>query len=102
MQRTIFGTLTTNTQTEPMNIRNTGTTAEGAMVHVSGTFGAGTATVEFKAADGVWRALSNGAFTVAADKVVTVANNTEIRLSLTGSTGANIYWQIANMYLNTI
>ena len=65
-------------------------------LHLSGTFGSGTVTLEFYAEDSSWKAMSNASFTAAIDKDIPFPADTDLRLTTTGSTTPSIYWQISS------
>ena len=92
------GTLTTNTDSTTHKFKLApGALAQGVHFHCSGTFGSGTMTVKFYGTDGTWHDIANGAFTAAADKTFSVPNNTSLKVTLSGSSGASIYYQFSDM-----
>lgn len=62
-------------------------------VSVSGTFGSGTATVQWRGDDGTWRGLASAVFTTAADQVIDLPNktNTILRWNLAGATDPSVF-----------
>jgi hypothetical protein len=63
-------------------------------LHISGTFGGGTLTLEFMGANGSWIATTETWTTDSTVKVVTPSVNTTFRFSLGGSTSPSIYIEV--------
>ena len=63
-------------------------------LHLSGNFGGGTATLEFKDSSDTARAIANGAFSTATDKLVSLGFNTEVRVTLSGATSPSLIVEI--------
>jgi hypothetical protein len=93
----VSGTLTADGDSQALAPANQEHNVAGVFVHMSGGFGGGTATLYFKTIDNTWVALTNGAFTAAADKQVFVPNTTGVKITLSGSTTPTFYYQISNM-----
>ena len=62
-------------------------------LHADGTFGGGTLSWKFKAEDGQWRPLANGSQTTNHDLSIGTTGVMRIRPTLTGSSGASIYYE---------
>lgn len=63
-------------------------------LHLSGNFGGGTAQLEFKDTLGNTRSIANGSLTTASDKRVSTGFNTEVRITLSGSTSPALIYDI--------
>lgn len=63
-------------------------------LHLSGTFGGGTVTMNFMDAGGNWRAISEGGFTAACDKEIAFPTGTgrSIKGTLAGATTPSLVW----------
>ncbi len=60
-------------------------------VHLSGTFGSGTATVQFQGEDGTWRAIAGASYTTAADEIIALGRSQyNIRVNLASSTAPSL------------
>jgi hypothetical protein len=63
------------------------TTNDKVHVHLSGTFGGGTATLQFKDAAGTWTAITGAAYTAAADDIIQLGSSQyNLRINLASST----------------
>lgn len=83
----IVTTLTTNTSTSELSAHN------GAIwLHLSGTFGSGTATLEYKLpGTSTWVAYEGGAFTVGpVNRVVSAPAESPVRVTLSGATNPSL------------
>ena len=66
---------------------NSISTADKVHCHVSGTFGGGTAKVQFKDEGGTWRDIAGAAYTSAADELIELGSSQyDLRVNLAGST----------------
>lgn len=62
--------------------------------HAQGTWGSGTAVIQYLASDGTWRPIANSALTDNGDKLITLTQPAKVRVSLTGSSSPSIFWEI--------
>lgn len=70
------------------------------LFHASGSFGGGTLTIQFLAADDTWKSISNASFTSSTDNLVLLPPSTRIRVVLTGATAPDLYYQFDVLGLN--
>ena len=63
-------------------------------LHLSNDFGGGTATVQFKDVDGNIRSITNASFIAAVDKLISTGFNTDVRVTLVGSTSPDLDYNI--------
>lgn len=84
----VCGTLTTNGTSGVVNLTQ-------PFFRVSGTFGSGTATVQYKDPLGNWIALSSAAYTTASQLQSTYPRARQYRIVLTGSTSPSLAWEIS-------
>lgn len=63
-----------------------------AQLHLSGTFGGGTATAQFKDTNGNWRNIAVAAYTTDVDKLIDLPDRlvTDLRVNLTGATSPSL------------
>jgi hypothetical protein len=62
-------------------------TSQKVHVHLSGTFGSGTAKVQFKDEGGTWRDIAGASYTAAADELIELGKSQyDLRVNLSGST----------------
>lgn len=60
-------------------------------VHLSGTFGSGTAKVQFQGPDGTWRDIAGAAYTAAADEIIELGKSQyNIRVNLASATNPSL------------
>jgi hypothetical protein len=60
-------------------------------VHLSGTFGGGTAKVQFQGEDGTWRDIAGASYTAAADEIIELGRSQyNIRVNLASATGPSL------------
>ena len=64
-------------------------------VRVSGTFGSGTATVQYQDPQGNWVAVKSAAYTSADQLQTTWERARAVRIVLTGSTSPSLVWEIS-------
>lgn len=88
LHNVVAGTLTVNGVSGIVNLAQ-------PFFRVSGTFGAGTATVQYKDPLGSWVALSSAAYTTASQLQSTYPRARQYRIVLTGSTSPSLVWEIS-------
>lgn len=88
LHNVVCGTLTTNGTSGVVNLVQ-------PFFRVSGTFGSGTATVQYKDPLGNWVALSSAAYTTASQLQSTYPRARQYRIVLTGSTSPSLAWEIS-------
>lgn len=93
-QETLFGTLSADGNTSTILFTSRKDELSGFYVHLSGTFGGGTVSIQFMGADGQWHTFAGSGLTEASDKYFLCPNEKQIRLNLAGATGASIYYEL--------
>lgn len=69
---------------------------EGFQFHADGSFGGGTLTLSFLAADDTFHDLAEGIFTANADKDVRLLSPTTVKATLAGATAPTIFIQFTD------
>jgi hypothetical protein len=63
-------------------------------LHINGTWGGGTFSLEYLASDGNWRTIVNTTLTADADKEIRFKSPVFVRPVLSGATGPSLFWEV--------